>query len=236
MDGFRYINIFETKGIEYIIIIAFLIMIIPFWIIINKQTGLERQMKKALGILTAGILRIPKGLFYNRNHTWVHLERSGSATVGLDDFLIHATGEIKFKSIKKPDDFINKGDLMAEIVQSGKILRITSPISGKIVYANSRIKYNPGILNEDPYGKGWIFKIIPSHWFEETSSFYMAEEAIEWSRQEIVRLKDFLAQSMNKYSPETSMNILQDGGELCDRPLSELPDQVWQDFQKSFLN
>ena len=41
---------------------------------------------------------------------------------------------------------------------------------------------------------------------------------------------------MKKYSPETSMLMLQDGGELIDRPLSELPDEVWQDSQKSFLN
>ena len=67
-------------------------------------------------------------------------------------------------------------------------------------------------------------------------SYYLAEEAIDWSKKELERFKDFLAVSMKKYSPETSMVILQDGGELCDQPLSELPDEVWQDFQKSFLN
>jgi glycine cleavage system H protein len=236
MDGFNYNNIFETKGIEYLIIIAFLILIVPFWIIINKQSAIKLQARKALGILSANILRIPRGLFYSRNHTWAHLERSGNAMVGLDDFLLHVTGEIKFKSLKKPDEFISKCDLIAEIVQHGKILKITSPISGKIVSTNSRLKYNAGILNEDPYGKGWIYKIYPSRWIEEISSYYLAEEAIEWSRRELIRFKDFLAESVNKYSPETSMLILQDGGELCDRPLSELPDEVWQDFQKSFLN
>jgi hypothetical protein len=45
-----------------------------------------------------------------------------------------------------------------------------------------------------------------------------------------------MAESVKKYSPETSMVILQDGGELFDRPLSELPNEAWQDFQKSFLN
>jgi len=236
MDGFSYINIFETKGIEYIIIIAFLVLIIPFWIIINKQAGSETQLKNALGTLTAGILRIPKGLFYNRNHTWVHLERSGIANMGLDDFLLHISGEIKINMVKNQGDLIGKGELMAEIVQNGKILKITSPISGKIVKTNSRIKYDPRILNEDPYGKGWLYKISPSQWIGETGSFVMAEEAIAWTGRELARFKDFLAATMSKYSPESSMLILQDGGELCDRPLSELPDQVWQDFQKSFLN
>jgi glycine cleavage system H protein len=236
MDGYSYINIFETKGIEYIIIIAFLVLIIPFWIIINRQTELERQVKKVFGILTAGILRIPKGLFYSRNHTWIHLERSGIASMGLDDFLLHITGEIKLDKIKNKGDLVSKGELLAEIVQKGKILKITSPVSGKIVNINSRIKYDPSILNEDPYGKGWIYKIYPSNWIEETSSCFLAEEAIAWSGRELARFKDFLAAAMNKYSPEASMLVLQDGGELCDRPLSELPDQIWLDFQKSFLN
>ena len=236
MDGFSYSNIFETKGIEYLIIIAFLCLIIPFWIIINKQKAVKMQAKKALGILSANILRIPRGLFFSKNHTWTHLQRSGNAMVGLDDFLLHVTGEIKFRSFKKPDDFIRRGDLIAEIVQNGKILKITSPISGKIVSTNSKLKFNPGILNEDPYIKGWIYKIDPSGWIEETRSYFLADEAIAWSKREMIRFKDFLAESMNKYTPETSLLILQDGGELCDQPLSELPDEVWQDFQKSFLN
>lgn len=236
MDGFSYNNIFETKGIEYLIIIAFLVMIIPFWIIINRQNGISRQIKKAIGVLSASILRIPLGLFYSSNHTWTHLEKSGIANVGLDDFLVHITGEVKFSNLKNPGNFINKGELLADIDQNGKLLQIYSPLSGRIMNTNTLLYKSPGVINEDPYGKGWIYKIKPSEWIAETDSYYLAEEAIAWSKKELERFKDFMAVSMKKYSPETSMVILQDGGELCDRPLSELPDEVWQDFQKSFLN
>ena len=235
MDGFTYNNIFDTKGIEYLIIIAFLLMIIPFWIAINRQVRMG-NLKRALGILSDTILKIPQGLFYSKNHAWAHLEKSGNAKVGLDDFLLHITGEVKFRNLKDRGDSINKGDLMAEIDQNGKILKIFSPLSGKIVDANSIVNENMGILNEDPYGKGWLYKIKPSKWVEETNTYYLAEEAVAWSKKELERFKDFMAASVKKYSPETMMVVLQDGGELCDRPLSELPDEVWQDFQKSFLN
>jgi glycine cleavage system H protein len=236
MDGFSYNNIFETKGMEYLIIIAFLVMIIPFWIIINRRTKISGQIKTALGILSANILNVPQGLFYSKNHTWSYLEKSGTARVGLDDLLLHITGEVKFKSLKSPGENIKKGDLMAEIDQNGKQLKIFSPVSGKITDTNSILNENPGLLNVDPYNKGWIYKIKPSGWVSETNSYYLAEEATAWTRKELIRFKDFLAETMNKYSPETSMVILQDGGELSDKPLSELPDEVWQDFQKSFLN
>ena len=236
MNGFSYNNIFETKGIEYLIIIAFLVIIIPFWVIINRKSGSTKHIKKALGILSANILRIPQGLFYSKNHTWAHLERSGNAKVGLDDFLLHITGEVSFTSLKNPGDFMSKGELMAEVTQDGKILKITSPLSGKIIDTNIILNETAGILNEDPYGKGWIYKVKPTGWIEETSSYYLAQEAIAWSEKELVRFKDFMAESVKRYSPEASMLILQDGGELCDQPLSELPDEIWHDFQKSFLN
>ena len=93
----------------------------------------------------------------------------------------------------------------------------------------------PELLNEDPYGKGWIFRVKPSKWIAETSSYYLAEDAVSWLKRNWTRFKDFMAISLKKYSPEISTVILQDGGELCDQPLSELPNEVWMDFQKSFV-
>jgi glycine cleavage system H protein len=203
----------------------------------DKRKLFKVHSKQELHLLPAvNVLRIPQGLFYSRNHTWTHLEKSGLAEVGIDDFLIHITGEVKFRILKKPGNFINKGDLLAEIDQNGKQLQIYSPISGRIIETNSMLYESPGIINEDPYGKGWIYKMQPSEWIAETESCYLANAAISWSKKELVRFKDFMAVSVRKYSPEASMLILQDGGELRDRPLSVLPDEVWQDFQKSFLN
>lgn len=236
MDGFSYNNIFDTKGIEYLIIIAFLLLIIPFWFIINKKASVSVQVKKTIGILSEDILKIPLGLYYSVNHAWTHLEKSGIAKVGLDDFLIHVSGEVKFRELKKPGNFINKGEALADIDQNGKLLQIYSPISGRVIKTNKMLYATHGIVNEDPYDRGWIYEIQPSEWMAETSSYYVGNEAVAWVKNEIVKFRDFLALSMKKYSPETSMLMLQDGGELIDRPLSELPDEVWQDSQKSFLN
>ncbi len=236
MDGFSYSDIFATKGVEYLIIIAFLAMLIPFSIILNKQLKMTTQIRQVLGNLSAGILKIPQGLFYSKNHTWMFMEKSGAAKVGLDDLLLHVTGEVKIGKLKNPGEMINKGDLLTEIDQNGKQLRIFSPVSGKITETNALLSESPGMMNEDPYGKGWIYKIKPSDWISEAKSCYFAEEATIWSAKELDRFRDFLAVTMKNHSPETSMVILQDGGELCDHTLAALPDEIWKDFQKEFLN
>jgi glycine cleavage system H protein len=236
MDGFSYSNIFETKGIEYLAIIAFFAILIPFWLVLNKQVKITKRLQKVLGFLSAQSLRIPQGLLFSKNHTWAHLEKSGAAKVGLDDLLLRITGEVKFSRLRNPGELIKKGDLLAEIDQKDKLLRIFSPISGQILNTNFILNENPEILMEDPFGQGWIYKMKPSNWKAETSTYLLAEEATNWSINELERFKDFLAESVKKYSPEPSMVVLQDGGELRDNPLSEQTKEIWDDFQKEFLN
>ena len=235
MDGFTYQNIFDTKGIEYLAIIAFFAILVPFWFLLNRQIRISKEIQKAFGTLTANALRIPQGVFFNKDHTWTHLDKAGLARVGIDDFMLHITGNVTVKRLKKAGETIQKGDFLAEIEHGGKSLKIHSPISGEIVENNQSLIANPQQLNDDPYLKGWIYKIKPSRWIAETNSFYLAEEATSWSAREIERFKDFLAASVERYTEDPSHLVLQDGGELIDHPLSELPTEVWQDFEHRFL-
>jgi glycine cleavage system H protein len=236
MDGFSYYDIFDTKGIEYLVIIAFLLLLIPFWLILNRQVKIKEQIRRVIGVLTAGVLKVPQGVFYSKHHTWAYLEKSGIARVGLDDLLLHITGEVSIRHLKNQGDPINKGDLLAEIDQNGKSLNIFSPISGTVHNSNTLLNLNQELLKDDPYGKGWIYSIKPSNWVAEITSCYLAGAATDWLKKELDRYKDFLAVNLGKYLPETSIVILQDGGELSENSLSGLPNELWQDFQKEFLN
>ena len=236
MEGFTYYNIFDTKGIEYLVIIAFLLMLIPFWLTLNKPAKVKEQFSKAVDALSAAILNIPQGIFHSKNHSWAFLEKSGSALVGVDDFLLNITGELRIRLLKKPGERVRKGELMAELDQNDKSLKVFSPISGTIVTINPGLEANTALLNNDPYGQGWLYNVKPSLWIEEIPSFLMAEDATNWLSKELIRYKDFLATRLSRYSPETAMIVLQDGGELAENSLSELPNDLWLDFQQEFLN
>lgn len=236
MEGFTYYNIFDTKGIEYLVIIAFLLLLIPFWLVLNKQAKVKEQFSKAIDSLATAILKIPQGIFHSKNHTWAFLEKSGTARVGIDDFLPHLTGELGIRLLKKPGERVRKGELMAEMVHDDKLLQVFSPISGTILDTNPGLEANARLLNSDPYGQGWLYFVKPSLWIEEIPTFLMAEDATDWLSKELIRYKDFLASRLARYSPETSMVVLQDGGELAENSLSELPGDLWLDFQNEFLN
>lgn len=234
MDGFGYVDIFDTKGIEYLIIIGFLILIIPFWIVLNRKKIADMKARIAPGILSDRILNVPMGIFFSKNHTWAFLEKSGSARTGLDDFLLHVTGDVKVNCLKKLGEKVTRGEIMAEINQNGKTLRIVSPLSGTIVETNPGLN-EQGIIERDPYDMEWIYRIIPSAWVAETSTYLLADNARAWFRLEIERFRDLMAEYFRESVPGNPMLVLQDGGELRDRPLAELPEKAWHIFEKSFL-
>lgn len=237
MEGFSIVDIYDTKGTEYLFVIGYLIILILFWRLASNPGKVLSSIRDAVSTLSVKILNIPQGIHFNRNHTWAHLGESGAARVGLDDFLQHVIGDLQLSGMKGAGDPIRKGELLAEIEQEGKKLKVFSPISGVVLETNAMLDEDPDLINEDPYQKGWLYQIKPSNWIKDTSSCLLADKASEWSEKEITRFKDFLSMgAMRKYSTEPAMLVLQDGGEIVDNVLSELPEEVWHDFQEEFLD
>jgi glycine cleavage system H protein len=129
-----------------------------------------------------------------------------------------------------------KGGLLATIDHKGKFLQIFSPISGSITGFNTLLQDEASALHEDPFRTGWICQIRPSDWVNETKSYFLATEATKWMEKEVIRFKDFVMISLGKNQVESSGIILQDGGELREDTLAEMPENMWKDFQQDFLN
>lgn len=236
MDAFSYTNIFDTKGIEYLIIIGFLILVIPFWRALNRPIKAKYLFRDAVGALKPEMLRIPRGLHYASNHMWTHLRKSGYARVGIDDLLLKLVGQVELENFMNPGERVKKGDIIARLKQGDKQLTIQSPISGEINEVNSKLKKNSGMIYEDPYGLGWIYDIKPDDWNNDIYHAATSDRAKEWSENELQRFKDFLAKSLKTHSNAESALILQEGGELTQYPLSGMSAEVWEEFDKSFLN
>ncbi|MFV0592406.1 MAG: glycine cleavage system protein H [Draconibacterium sp.] len=235
MEGFTYTNLFDTKGIEYIIVIIFLLLLIPFWLIINRKSETVQQFQQSIRVLTANLLRIPKGLFYSRSHTWLFLEKSGQAKIGLDDFLQNVLGEITVQPLKSTGDTVQKGDVIALVEQGEKQLHIHSPLSGEIAGFNELALANSGAPRTDKLEEAWLYTIVPANWKKETSNFLLGTEAIQWFSDEITRLLDFLTVNLARQAGVSAVVAFQEGGELEANPLSKLDADIWDGFQNEFL-
>ncbi len=179
---------------------------------------------------------VPKGLYFDKTHTWAFMEKDGTVKVGMDDFLQHVTGTITRVNMKEPGEHVRKGEKVMTIVRNGKQLNIYSPVSGTIMEQNNSLLANPALLNSSPYRDGWVYMLEPKNWLREIQFLFMAEKYKEWLKDEFSRLKDFFAASAKSNNGVYAHIILQDGGELTDNVLADLEPEVWEDFQTKFID
>jgi glycine cleavage system H protein len=236
MNQIIYTSLFETKGIEYIIVIGFLVTLIPFWLYVNNIKHISSTINHSIDTLTQRIMNLPQGIYFSKNHTWAFMEKSGVAKVGLNDFLASITGKVNIELRKTPGDQVEKGEIVAEIQQGNKQLMITSPLTGKVIKINDIIKEQPSLINSSTYASGWLFGVKPTHWKAETTTFLLGESASRWTLNELNRFKDFLAVTKIHKNAEPELLTLQEGGELSNHVLEDLDIEIWKKFQQCFLD
>ncbi|HLF31161.1 MAG TPA: glycine cleavage system protein GcvH [Xanthomonadales bacterium] len=105
---------------------------------------------------------IPTDLRYRETHEWVRLEDDGSVVVGISDHAQAALGDMVFVELPEPGLSYAQGDACAVVESVKAASDIYAPISGEIIEFNSALEDNPGLLNSDPYGDGWLFSMSPS--------------------------------------------------------------------------
>ncbi len=206
-------------------------------------TGRKRRAKAPLlnkatliKLLNEEALTFPKGLYFDKSHTWVFMEKSGRVRLGIDDFISNVTGEYTRVIMKSPGEKVKRMEPLVTLIRKGKQITLNSPVSGTIKEINESLVADPFTINDAPYGEGWVYKIEPSNWLREIQFFTMGNHYREWISSEFTRLKDFLACSLNIMNMEDGKLAFQEGGELMLHPLKDLDPKVWEDFQNYFIN
>jgi len=103
-------------------------------------------------------MEFPEDLKYTKEHEWVLIE-AGTATVGITDYAQDQLGDIVFVELPAVGDKVSKEDAFGVVESVKAVSDIYAPLSGKVLEVNDDLPDNPEMLNEDPYGDGWIIKI-----------------------------------------------------------------------------
>jgi glycine cleavage system H lipoate-binding protein/ABC-type phosphate transport system substrate-binding protein len=201
----------------------------------RKISAKKVEENKRMEILNEDSIKIPGGLFFDKSHTWIFMEKNGKLKIGIDDFLQHVTGKITGIEMKAPGEKIAKNELILTLIQEGKKINIYSSVSGIVKEINEELVTSPSLVNSSPYSKGWVYIVEPTNWQREISFLKIAETYREWIKREFVRLKDFVATISNRHETEGHL-VFQEGGELYDNVLQQMGPKVWEDFQIKFID
>ena len=202
----------------------------------EHATSLTNELGNLPNTITETTVNLPNGLYFDKTHTWVFMEKDGTVKVGVDDFLQRITGTYTRVKMKTPGERLKKNEPLISLIQNGKQLHVYAPISGRIININEKLVDEPSTINASPYADGWIYTIEPSNYLREIQFLRMAEKYREWLKNEIVRLKDFLAASANLKTLHLAQISYQDGGEIIHHVLHEFGPEVWEDFQKKYID
>jgi glycine cleavage system H protein len=97
----------------------------------------------------------PDDVRYHKEHTWVRISGK-KGTIGITDYAQDALGDIVYIDLPETDEDVEANSEISEIESAKATSAVISPVGGKIVKVNEELSETPEVINEDPYGKGWI--------------------------------------------------------------------------------
>ncbi len=105
----------------------------------------------------------PENLKYTSEHEWVRTpgDTDGSVRVGITDFAQDALGDIVYVSLPQVGDHVTAGDTCGELESTKSVSDVYAPVAGEVVARNDALDATPELVNNDPYGDGWLFEVVP---------------------------------------------------------------------------
>ena len=122
---------------------------------------------------------IPENLYYLKEHEWILVEKAGTTRIGITDYAQKALREITYFYPGERGARIERMETMCKIESVKSVAEILSPFTGVVLRFNNGVSDHPGIINDDPYGKGWIATIRPTNLDKELEKLQKPEHYAE---------------------------------------------------------
>ncbi len=129
---------------------------------------------------------IPEGLYYSKEWFWVKIEGE-KARMGITDYAQKQMREIVFVEVPSAGGTVKANEPFGSVESVKAVSDLVSPLSGTIDQANQEVTAKPELLNEDPYGKGWILVITPSNLNAELAALMDFNTSVEWHKSLIAK-------------------------------------------------
>jgi glycine cleavage system H protein len=132
---------------------------------------------------------MPDELYYHEEHSWARVE-GNRVTVGMDDMFQKEAGDIVFVDLPEEEDEVEQGEVCGKIQSRKWIGKLCAPVSGEIVEINEELEDDTSLINQDPYGKGWILVIEATDVENELANLMHGDSLLPFIDQEIQRTEE----------------------------------------------
>jgi glycine cleavage system H protein len=102
---------------------------------------------------------IPSDLRYTKSHEWVRTTDNNTVDVGISEHAQSALGDLVFVEVPTAGRIVAAGEASAVVESVKAASDVYSPVSGKVIAGNSALASQPELVNQDPYGAGWLFRV-----------------------------------------------------------------------------
>jgi glycine cleavage system H protein len=124
-------------------------------------------------------MEFPEDLKYTKEHEWVLVEGT-VATVGISDYAQDHLGDVVYVELPAVGDKVSKEDAFGVVESVKAVSDVYAPVTGQVLEVNDDLQDNPAMINEDPYGDGWLIKVQMSDPDEELQDLLTAAEYQEY--------------------------------------------------------
>jgi glycine cleavage system H lipoate-binding protein len=222
-------DIFATKGIEYLVVIAYLIMLVGLlWLLqplrIARLFGMKPQ--------TAAPARKPwfvlaDGYRFHPGHTWAAIEEGEVVTVGMDDFAGKFVGVPDRVELPAVGRRVRQGEPAWNVIVDGRPISMVSPVEGKVLAVNEAVQREPGVAIEQPYRDGWMLKVRVTDWRNNARNLLEGRLAVAWMRDAIEQLRQMPAGELGVLMPDGGMPVVGFGRHLDPEHWDEIARQFF---------
>ena len=222
-------HIAEARQAEYIIALLGLFGFIVFWRVLNgPKVAMEvRDVARTFVKRFAGFLA-PTDVVFHPGHAWARVEDMDTVTVGMDDFAARLLGSADSISLPKLGSRVKQGFLGWGFKTDSRVIHMLSPVEGEIVAVNDAVANSPGAAFEDPYGKGWLFKVRSTNLNSNLKNMIPSSMVGDWFEN----VRQTLA---NRGLAAASAPLYADGGEPVRGFAKAVDPEGWDDLVREFF-
>ncbi|WP_445165209.1 glycine cleavage system protein GcvH [Mycolicibacterium sp. Dal123E01] len=102
---------------------------------------------------------IPADLRYTAEHEWIKRTGDNTVRVGITDFAQSSLGDVVFVQLPDVDSDVTAGESFGEVESTKSVSDLYAPVTAKVIAVNGDLEANPGLVNSDPYGQGWLLDL-----------------------------------------------------------------------------